>query len=74
MIFSIIATRPNITSGEFTKKDVENQEVNLTFFGNFHKMKLDDFEWAIGELLKDKDYVYKSLTIDLYFLGLVLER
>jgi len=74
MILSIIATRPNITSGEFTKEDVENHDVNLTFFGNFHKMKLDDFEWAIGELLKDKNYVYKSLTKDLYFLGVVLER
>lgn len=74
MVLSIIATRPNITSGEFTKEDVANKEVNLTFFGNFHKMKLSDFEWAIGELLKDKDYVYKSLTKDLYFLGKVLER
>ncbi len=74
MVLSIIATRPNITSGEFTKEDVANKEVNLTFFGNFHKMGLDEFEWAIGELLKDKEYVYKSLTKDLYFLGKVLER
>ncbi|WP_027125983.1 Pycsar system effector family protein [Gelidibacter mesophilus] len=74
MILSIIATRPNITSGEFTKEDVENQKVNLTFFGNFHKMKLEDFEWAINELLKDKNYVYNSLTKDLYFLGKVLDR
>ena len=74
MILSILATRPNVTSGEFTKEDVENQKVNLTFFGNFHKMKLKEFEWAIEELLKDKDYVYKSLTKDLYFLGKVLER
>ena len=74
MVLSIIATRPNITSGEFTKEDVANQEVNLTFFGNFHKMQLTEFEWAISELLKDKNYVYKSLTKDLYFLGKVLER
>lgn len=74
MVLSIIATRPNITSGEFTKQDVANKKVNLTFFGNFHKMKLDEFEWAIEELLKDKEYVYKSLTKDLYFLGKVLER
>lgn len=74
MILSIIATRPNITSGEFTKEDVQNQKVNLTFFGNFHKMKLEDFEWAITELLKDKNYVYSSLTKDLYFLGKVLDR
>ncbi|TYC12084.1 HD domain-containing protein [Bizionia gelidisalsuginis] len=74
MILSIIATRPNVTSGEFTKEDVENQDVNLTFFGNFHKMGLKEFEWAISELLKDKNYVYTSLTKDLYFLGKVLDR
>ena len=74
MIMSIVATRPNITRGEFTKEDVENKEVNLTFFGNFHKMELSEYEWAITELLKDKDYVYSSMTKDLYFLGKVLDR
>ena len=74
MVLSIIATRPNITSGEFTKEDVANKKVNLTFFGNFHKMSLEEYDWAVNELLKDKDYVYSSLTKDLYFLGKVLER
>ncbi|MFV9549984.1 Pycsar system effector family protein [Algibacter sp. PT7-4] len=74
MVLSIIATRPNITSGEFTKEDVANKNVNLTFFGNFHKMSLEEYDWAVKELLKDKDYVYSSLTKDLYFLGKVLER
>lgn len=74
MVLSIIATRPNITRGEFTKEDVANKDVNLTFFGNFHKMELKEYEWAVSELLKDKNYVYTSLTKDLYFLGKVLER
>jgi HD superfamily phosphodiesterase len=74
MILSIIATRPNVTSGQFTKEDVKNQKVNLSFFGNFHKMELDEFEWAIKEMVQDKDYIYKALTKDLYFLGKVLER
>lgn len=74
MIMSIIATRPNVTSGQFTKEDVKNQKVNLSFFGNFHKMKLEEFEWAIQEMVNDKDYIYKALTKDLYFLGKVLER
>nr|WP_321221874.1 Pycsar system effector family protein [uncultured Psychroserpens sp.] len=74
MVMSIIATRPNVTSGQFTKEDVKNQKVNLSFFGNFHKMKLEEFEWAIQELVTDKDYIYKALTKDLYFLGIVLER
>lgn len=74
MGLSVIATRPNITSGKFTKKDVEDKKVNLLFFGNFHKMELEEFEWAINEVMKDKDYLYSSLTKDLYFLGKVLER
>ncbi|WP_435412429.1 Pycsar system effector family protein [Psychroserpens mesophilus] len=74
MVMSIIATRPNVTSGQFTKEDVKNQKVNLSFFGNFHKMELEEYEWAIQELVNDKEYIYKALTKDLYFLGKVLER
>ncbi|MEM9361653.1 MAG: Pycsar system effector family protein [Bacteroidota bacterium] len=74
MVLSILATRPNVTSGKFTKQDVEEKKVNLLFFGNFHKMNLDDYEWALQELVKDKEYVYSSLTKDLYFLGLVLDK
>ena len=74
MILSILATRPNVTQGKFTKEDVANKKVNLLFFGNFHQMKLEDFEWGISEMMQDKDYLYGSLTKDLYFLGLVLNR
>ncbi|RUA18230.1 MAG: phosphohydrolase, partial [Flavobacteriia bacterium] len=74
MVLSVLATRPNITSGKFTKEDVEQKRVNLLFFGNFHKMKLEEYEWAMSELTKDKDYVYASLTKDLYYLGLVLNK
>ncbi|MFD2543344.1 Pycsar system effector family protein [Lacinutrix gracilariae] len=74
IILSVLATRPNITRGKFTKEDVANQKVNLLFFGNFHKMKLNEFEWAMGEMMKDKDYLYSTLKKDLYFLGLVLNK
>ena len=74
MIMSVIATRPNVTEGAFTKKDVSDQKVNLIFFGNFHKMKLEDYEWAMQELIKDQAYVYNTMTKDLYFLGVVLNR
>lgn len=74
MVLSIIATRPNVTGGKFTKEDVKNKKVNLLFFGNFHKMSLQDFEWAMGEMMEDRDYLYSSMKKDLYFLGLVLNR
>ena len=74
IVLSVLATRPNVTEGKFTKEDVANKKVNLLFFGNFHKMKLPEFEWAMEEMMKDRDYLYGSLTKDLYFLGLVLNR
>ena len=74
MILSVMATRPNITEGSFSREDIEKRKVNLLFFGNFHQMKLEDYRWAMRELIKDQQYVYDSLTMDLYFLGRVLYR
>lgn len=74
IVLSILATRPNVTSGKFTKEDVAAKKVNLLFFGNFHKMSLHDFEWAMGEMMQDRDYLYSSMKKDLYFLGLVLDK
>ena len=74
IVLSVLATRPNVTSGKFTKEDVDQKKVNLLFFGNFHKMSLDQFDWAMNEMLDDKDYIYSSLTKDLYFLGKVLQK
>jgi len=74
IVLSVLATRPNVTKGQFTKEDVSNKKVNLLFFGNFHQMSLSEFEWAMEEMMQDKEYLYGSLTKDLYFLGLVLNR
>ncbi|TLX76007.1 HD domain-containing protein [Labilibacter sediminis] len=74
IIISIISTIPRTTHGVVSKDDVNNKRGNLIFFGNFHQMRQDDFEWGMGELMKDKDYLYKSLMRDLYFLGKVLKK
>ncbi|UMB54833.1 DUF5706 domain-containing protein [Lutibacter sp. A64] len=74
MIYSVLSTRPKVTSGTFTKEDVKNKKVNLLFFGNFHKMELGDFQEGMTEMMNDRDYLYKSLMKDLYFLGKVLDK
>ena len=74
IIISIVSTIPRTTHGLLTRDDVTNRRGNLVFFGNFYKMNLDDFEWGIEELLNDKDYLYKTLTRDLYYLGIVLKK
>lgn len=74
MILSIIATIPKVTSGTFNKESLEAKEVNLAFFGNFHKMKLEEYEWAVKNMQQDSEEIYKVLTKDLYFLGKVLDK
>lgn len=74
IVFAVLSTRPKVTSGTFTEEDVKNKKVNLLFFGNFHKMPLDVFNEGMFTLMEDKDYLYKSLNKDLYFLGIVLAK
>ncbi|NRS88229.1 putative metal-dependent HD superfamily phosphohydrolase [Flavobacterium sp. 7E] len=74
IIFAILSTRPKVTSGTFTRQDIEDKKVNLLFFGNFYKMPLDEYEWAVNEMMKDDSYLYNSMIKDLYYLGLVLEK
>lgn len=73
-VFAILAARPNVTSGRFTKEDIENKQANLLFFGNFHKMSLPDYEWGIRAMMADGDFLYSSMTRDIYFLGKVLGK
>lgn len=72
MIFSILATRPLVTTGTFTREDINQRKVNLLFFGNFHRSSLEDFDWGMREMMNDRDYLYGSMIKDLYFLGKVL--
>lgn len=74
IVFSILATRPNVNHGTFTQEDIHNKRTNLLFFGNFYKMSLPDYDWAMLEMLNDKNYLYSSIVKDNYFLGVVLAK
>jgi predicted metal-dependent HD superfamily phosphohydrolase len=74
IIFAALSTRPKITNGQVTLEDIREKKSNLLFFGNFHNMKLEDFQWGMAEMIKDPDFQYSSMTRDLYFLGKVLAK
>jgi predicted metal-dependent HD superfamily phosphohydrolase len=74
VVFAILATRPNVSSGTFTKEDIINKKVNLLFFGNFFNMDLQDYDWAMKEMMSDREYLNSSMIKDIYFLGVVLAR
>jgi predicted metal-dependent HD superfamily phosphohydrolase len=74
IVLSILATRPTITGGKFSKEDITAKKVNLLFFGNFYKASLEDFRWGMGIMMRDPEYLYGSLIKDVYFLGVVLGK
>ena len=74
IIFATLSTRPKITEGKVTREDIINRKSNLLFFGNFYNMDLKDFDWGMMEMIKDSDFLYSTMTRDLYFLGIVLAK
>ena len=74
IVLATLSTRPKVTSGTFTRDDIEKRRSNLLFFGNFYKMHLDEFDWGMKEMMKDKEFLYGSMIKDFYFLGQVLGK
>ena len=74
IVLAVLSTRPNISSGKFTREDIKQKKVNLIFFGNFYNMALEEYEWAVAEMINDDPYLYSTLTKDQYSLGKVLAK
>ena len=72
LVYAILVTRPKVTRGIFTEDEIREKKVNLLFFGNFHKMSLNDFNWGMKEMMKDKEFLYDNMIMDFYYLGQVL--
>jgi predicted metal-dependent HD superfamily phosphohydrolase len=72
MVFATLATRPKVTEGKVTREAIKQRKANLLFFGNFYNMPLEDFQWGVTEMLRDQEFLYSSMSRDLYFLGIVL--
>jgi predicted metal-dependent HD superfamily phosphohydrolase len=74
IIIAIMATRPKVSQGNFSREDILNKSTNLLFFGNFYKTKVNEYQWAMNTMMRDPDYLYSSLIMDIHQLGVVLAR
>ncbi|MDQ1148416.1 Pycsar system effector family protein [Sphingobacterium zeae] len=74
MVMAILSTIPKIPSGKFSKDEIQQKSVNLLFFGNFYKMKLDDYNEGMQKVMVDSEFLYGMLTKDVYSQGVVLGR
>lgn len=74
IVVAILATRPTIPPGTFTQQDIDNKKVNLLFFGNFYRMKLEDYSTGMRKVMADSEFLYDTLIKDVYSQGVVLGR
>jgi len=74
IVYAILSTRPKVSGGTFTREDIKQKKINLLFFGNFYKMGFEDYEWAVKDMMKDYDGLYRNMILDQYTLGLVLAK
>jgi len=72
IVFAVLATRPKIPDGLFTKAQVADKTVNLLFFGNFYRMDYQEYYDGMMKVMADRDFLYGSLTRDIYSQGKVL--
>lgn len=72
--FALLATRPKIPDGLFTQEQVDNKSVNLLYFGSFYNMNFKEYDAGIKAMMADSEFLYGSLTKDIFWQGKVLGR
>jgi predicted metal-dependent HD superfamily phosphohydrolase len=69
MVFATLATRPIRMEGHTNAEQIKNGKSNLFFFGNFYKMKFEDYQAGMMDVLAEESKLDGSIMRDLYYLG-----
>ena len=74
IFLGVLATRPKFNDGLFTPEQVQNKSVNLLFFGSYYNMNYKEYNDGIKAMMGDSDFLYGTLTKDMFWQGKVLGR
>lgn len=74
VIFAILSARPEVTSKYVDKEKIKEKKTSVLFFGNFVNITLEDFISNLKEFRKDQGLLYDNMSVDIYYLGIVLTR
>ena len=74
IIFSILATRPNIKKRKFTEADLKENKINMLFFGNFFTMDFNSYSTSMLRMMSEKNDLYLTFLRNLYEQGIVLAK
>ncbi|MEM7108674.1 MAG: Pycsar system effector family protein [Bacteroidota bacterium] len=73
VIFAILSARPKVTSHHMDMSAVEEGKSSLLFFGNYLQVSLSQYVNHLTELKRNQQKLYDSMSVDMYFLGKVLQ-
>jgi predicted metal-dependent HD superfamily phosphohydrolase len=74
IIYSVLATRPGVMKGTFTREELDNKTVDLLFFGSFYKMPLEEYKYGMKQMMDDSDFLYGTIIKDIYLQARTLGR
>lgn len=74
VIFAIISARPTVTKHRLDMRKVADNKSSLLFFGNFSQISVNTFVDHLSKLKRSEQDLYDSMSVDMYYLGLVLEK
>jgi hypothetical protein len=72
IIFSILATRPKVSTGVFTEEQLEKKTVNLLYFGSYYRMGFEEYENGMAKMINDSDFLYRTLMKNIFWQGKVI--
>ena len=72
--YAIIATRPKLGFGTFSKKDIQQGKASLMTFDDYYKMPEEEYELALEEMMRDRTFLYGTIKRDLHHLGVDLSH
>jgi hypothetical protein len=74
LVFAVLAARPRVSHITVAQEDARSGKANILFFGNFVRVKQEDYVQGMEALMRDTDRIYHNMAQDIYSLGTVLER
>lgn len=69
MIYATLATRPIKMTGNTSLDQIQKNESNLFFFGNYFKMSYQEYKIGVDHILSDEKALDDSIIRDLFYLG-----
>ncbi len=74
LVYAVLAARPRVSSRALTLEDINRNDANILFFGNFVNLSEADFVEGMRDLMLTPDHLYINMVRDLYGLGQVLKK